>query len=50
MKRENKDLKRTQGDAKQEIWEEVKDLVYNEVKTGEEKEKDKMGFKEIFQQ
>ena len=48
---ENKDLKRNQGCAKQEITDEVKDFVDNEVKIWkEEKGKDIINFKKIFEQ
>ena len=44
-------LKNTQGFSKQEIRNEFKDFVNNEVKAWkEEKEKDKISFKKIFEQ
>ena len=46
---ENVILKSTQGFSKQEITEKFKDLVNNEVKAWKE-EKDKISFKEIFEQ
>ena len=48
---ENVALKNAKGFSKQEITEEFKDIVNNEVKAWkEEKEKDKTSFKEIFEQ
>ena len=48
---ENVALKNTQGFSKQEITEDFKDFVSNEVKAlKEEKEKDEISFKEIFEQ
>ena len=48
---ENEVLKNTQGFSKQEIRDEFKDFVNNEVKVWiAEKEKDKIFFKEIFEQ
>ena len=46
---ENVALKNIQGFSKQEITEEFKDFVNNEVKAWKE-EKDKIRFKEIFEQ
>ena len=47
---ENVALKNTQGFSKQEITEDFKDFVSNEVKAWkEEKEKDEISFKEIFE-
>ena len=48
---ENVALKNTQVFSNQEITEEFKDFINNEVKAWiEEKEKDKISFKEIFEQ
>ena len=47
---ENVALKNSQGFSKQEITEEFKDFVSNEVKAWKEKEKNKISFKEIFEQ
>ena len=46
---ENVALTSTQGFSKQEITEKFKDFVNNEVKAWKE-EKDKISFKEIFEQ
>ena len=51
MKRDNENLKKIYSGAKQEIKDEVKDLVHDKVKIWrEEREKDKISFKEIFEQ
>ena len=48
---ENIALKNTQGFTKQKIWDEFKDFASNDGKVWkEEKEKDKISFKEIFEQ
>ena len=47
---ENVALKNTQGFSKQEITEEFKDFINNEVKAWKEEKEKKISFKEIFEQ